>query len=521
MELHNTKILALLAFSISLGAICLWIAKRIQVAYFSPIAKIPCAHPIVPLSRIWILYMKWKGCENDARFRAHKRLGPVIRIAPRSLSVNCIVDGVDKAYGSSFDKPLWYEQAFRGQETSYMFTMLSKQEHTERRRMLAAAYSKTSVQNSTILGELSKDVIAGRLQNRLNACADSQAVVDILRLTKVCLIDFTTGWLFGPGHGTNFLRDDIAADEFLVPFKRSSLGFFWRSEFHNIVEALHRFRLHMIPLECSRSRAAVQDWFSTLCEKRAGGILPQAVTGKGKDQKNDSSISKQLYLALEQSQLSSDQARVSANAELLDHLVASHDVTGIALTYLIYELSQRLSLQESLRKELQSLSPPQETQLAHRIDALPLLNAIVMETLRLHSPNPGPWPRVVPTSGCRLGMYDGIPPGTEISASSYILHRNSTVFPQPEEWRPERWLEADATRRKEMARWFWAFGSGARVCIGNHFALRAMKAVTATVYAEYKTRIEDDKGMAQIDGVVAGPIADRLLIRFSRVDTGT
>ena len=48
-----------------------------------------------------------------------------------------------------------------------------------------------------------------------------------------------------------------------------------------------------------------------------------------------------------------------------------------------------------------------------------------------------------------------------------------------------------------------------------------MKAVAATVYAKFETRIEDDKGMAQVDGVVAGPIADRLLIRFSRVDTGT
>ena len=354
--------------------------------------------------------------------------------------------------------------------------MLSKQEHTERKRMLAAAYSKTSVQNSELLGELSKDVIAGQLQNRLHACVDSQAVVDVLRLTKVCLIDFTTAWLFGPGHGTDFLRDDIAADEFLVPFKKSSLGFFWRSEFHNIVAALHRFRLHMIPLECYRSRAAVQDWFSTLCKKSAkksaGEFLPQAVPSKFKDEKNDSSLSNQLYLALEQSQLSSHQARVSTNTELLDHLVASHDVTGIALTYLIYELSQHPHLQKSLHKELQSLSSPQERQLAHRIDALPLLNAIVMETLRLHSPNPGPWPRLVPASGCRLGVYDGIPPGTEISASSYILHRNSTVFPQPEEWRPERWLEADATKRKEMARWFWAFGSGARMCIGSHFALR-------------------------------------------------
>jgi cytochrome P450 len=44
------------------------------------------------------------------------------------------------------------------------------------------------------------------------------------------------------------------------------------------------------------------------------------------------------------------------------------------------------------------------------------------------------------------------------------------VFPDFETWKPERWLEADKEQKEEMKKWFWAFGSGARMCLGVYFA---------------------------------------------------
>lgn len=41
-----------------------------------------------------------------------------------------------------------------------------------------------------------------------------------------------------------------------------------------------------------------------------------------------------------------------------------------------------------------------------------------------------------------------------------------------------------------------------------------MKSMVAMVYSEFETSIVDDGGMEQIDGVVAGPIGDRLILRF-------
>jgi hypothetical protein len=64
-----------------------------------------------------------------------------------------------------------------------------------------------------------------------------------------------------------------------------------------------------------------------------------------------------------------------------------------------------------------------------------------------------------------------IPARTTISTSSYTLHRNESVFPSPEVWKPERWLEASSEQRAGMMKWFWAFGSGTRMCIGSNLAL--------------------------------------------------
>ena len=157
----------------------------------------------------------------------------------------------------------------------------------------------------------------------------------------------------------------------------------------------------------------------------------------------------------------------------------------------MYELSQRPDLQSSLRGELLSLSPPilypisasnsddSKPRVAlpspRDIDALPLLNAILFETLRVHPSIPGSLPRVTSSSNLQtptpLLGYPNIPPGIRISAQAYSLHRNPDVFPDPETWKPERWREVSQKKRNEMMRWLWAFGSGPNMCIGKSLAI--------------------------------------------------
>ncbi len=75
------------------------------------------------------------------------------------------------------------------------------------------------------------------------------------------------------------------------------------------------------------------------------------------------------------------------------------------------------------------------------LNTLPVLNAVLWETLRFHPPGPGTLMRVAPRGGARVANAGGWrPAGTGVSAQVYTLQRNADAFPQPDEWRLARWL---------------------------------------------------------------------------------
>ena len=365
-----------------------------------------------------------------------------------------------------------------------MFTVLSKRSHAERKRMLASLYSQSHIQSSPELEDISKVIVSGRMRTQVDAWAREHATVDVLAMNKACLLDLTSAWLYGLGNGTDLMTDRAAADRVLGAFKLRSAGFFWRSEFSGMIKFIERFGFHLVPQTAYRSGQLIDEWNSAMCKTASKHLsLDRPSTNNNNEVNSPTSsyplVYAQLRRRLKESDLSSSGEAFEAtlSRELLDHLVASHVASGIILTYLMHNLSQHQPLQRALRDELRRSRASHPTTFPHReaLHNLPLLDAVLMETLRLHSSSPGPWPRRVPVTGssCRLGHFANIPAGTVVSASSYSLHRNGDVFPFPEEWRPERWMDASVQEHGEMMRWFWAFGSGARMCLGRHFAVQS------------------------------------------------
>jgi len=76
-------------------------------AFLSPLARIPNAHWSAPYSRFWVLSIRFNNRENRTLLAAHRRLGPVVRVAPNELSVDGL-DCVRTVYQTAFDKPSWY-----------------------------------------------------------------------------------------------------------------------------------------------------------------------------------------------------------------------------------------------------------------------------------------------------------------------------------------------------------------------------------------------------------------------------
>lgn len=107
------------------------------------------------------------------------------------------------------------------------------------------------------------------------------------------------------------------------------------------------------------------------------------------------------------------------------------------------------------------------------IQSLPYLTAVIKEGLRISMANPSRLPHVVPAGGWDFkGVH--FPAGTLVGCSAYELHFNSTIFPSPRSFRPERWIDATP----EVQKSFFAFGAGSRSCIAKNLAMTELYMAT-------------------------------------------
>ena len=159
--------------------------------------------------------------------------------------------------------------------------------------------------------------------------------------------------------------------------------------------------------------------------------------------------------------------------ELMTALAAGHETTATALAWAFERILSTPGVYAKLREELAAIGG--ESAAPEKIAALPYLDATIKEVLRLRP--------VIPVVGrvlrepTTLGGYE-LPAGTAVGACIYLAHRNPDVYPEPEAFRPERFLNAPP----DPVSWL-PFGGGIRRCIGAQFATYEMKIVLGTMLA--------------------------------------
>ncbi|PSS12811.1 hypothetical protein M430DRAFT_124452 [Amorphotheca resinae ATCC 22711] len=480
----------------------------IYPTFLSPLSKIPKAHFTASILPFWLKWKQRNGATGiHAIFEAHRKCGPVVQISPNEVSVASL-DGLRQIYTGGFEKPEHFAE-FMNYGTPNLVSMLDYKSHSTQKRMISHVYSKSYVLNSKDVQTLSSVLLFDRLLPCLQSVASSSTPLEVHALNEALGMDFTSAYLFGLANSTDFIRDIRTRREYMNNIRTKMRGLY------GSLAATKEQRM--------KATQEVEAFVLSLCQAAERSQVP--------DEKSPTStpntqpvVYSELSSHLCKSSSESDKSHLKATAsEMLDHLLATHETFRVTLTYIQWELSRRPSLQSSLRAELLTLSPsfhPTNSQSPHPLphpqdlSNLPLLDAIVKETLRLYPPTPALSMRVVPPSGTVIDGYS-IPGGVEIGTSAYCLHRNPSVFPEPESWLPERWLAA--SRPPQMNSWFWAFGSGGRMCIGSHFAMHALKAITATTYTHFETTIVDDDGIEQEDTVLAGPKGEKLVLSYRAV----
>jgi cytochrome P450 len=164
--------------------------------------------------------------------------------------------------------------------------------------------------------------------------------------------------------------------------------------------------------------------------------------------------------------------------ELRTLLFAGHETTAIALCWAVDAVGRHPAVAKRLAEELASLPADAD---AEALAKLPYLEAVCNESLRLY-------PIVTEVlrglhEPIELGGYTIRPP-MAVSASILGIHMSPEIYPEPEAFRPERFLE-----RKYGPHEFLPFGGGHRRCIGAAFAGFELQVVLGTLLREFTIKL--------------------------------
>jgi cytochrome P450 len=199
---------------------------------------------------------------------------------------------------------------------------------------------------------------------------------------------------------------------------------------------------------------------------------------------------------------------VELRDELMTLLVAGHETTATALTWALYWIHKLPQVRSRLLEELDSLGANPDSNAIFR---LPYLSAVCSETLRIYPVAMLTFPRVV-KSPCELMGYQ-LEPGTALMGCIYLTHHREDVYPEPKQFKPERFLE-----RQYSAYEYLPFGGGSRRCIGMAFALFEMKLVLAKILSSLELTLADNRPVLPVRrGLTSGPSAVRLVVTGNRL----
>lgn len=181
--------------------------------------------------------------------------------------------------------------------------------------------------------------------------------------------------------------------------------------------------------------------------------------------------------------------------ELMTLLAAGHETTATALTWAFYWIHKLPAVRDRLLQDFRSLDPDDHGGLSR----LPYLHAVCSETLRIHPVGMLTFPRVT-TSTVEITGYS-LEPGTVVVGSIYLTHRRKEIYPDPDQFRPERFLE-----RRFSSFEYLPFGGGTRRCIGMAFAQFEMKLVIKRILSNFELALTNGRFVRPVRrGLTAGP----------------
>lgn len=186
---------------------------------------------------------------------------------------------------------------------------------------------------------------------------------------------------------------------------------------------------------------------------------------------------------------------VEDNREEIDTFIyIGHETTTNGTSATLYYLSRHSRIQQKVYEEIVKIfgDNPSTVLTYSKLQELNFIEMVIKEALRLLPP--------IPIIGRKLTEPTNIagvllPPGKNILISVYALHRDPTVFPNPEIFDPQRFTSDKMEKRDNYS--YIPFSAGPRSCIGEQYAMLEMKAFIVKILLSY--RLLEPKGNCKLN----------------------
>ncbi|TVY66653.1 Benzoate 4-monooxygenase [Fusarium oxysporum f. sp. cubense] len=461
-------------------------------AYFSDpkhLRRYPNFHPLSGITNIPFMIEAVRGFRSKVLREQHRK-HPVIRTGPNALSYGTVQAIKDiYGHGSGCIKGELYE-VLAG--THFHITdVVDKYEHQRKRKAVSAAYALKNMENWEFK-------VADKTERFIRAC-DKACTAPL----KKDMIPNPEDLTFDYRAYTNFFSIDAIADIALsehlhlldrgndvVPAERMDGTKFevnFRNSLHEMARAqsiivwaskwfkFNKWFTGLVSPEFRRRWQANDNW-DALVYNRATERLKRYQDGE-----KLSDIFQALMEDRDGNPRDLEWGEIVAEVAIL--MNAGSDTTGIAMCNAMYWLLKNPECLARLRQEVDAVLDSDEIVAPYdKVKHLPYLRACLDETLRISPSTSFGLPRRTPAEGAYI-LGDFIPGDTTVAISAYVAHRDETVFKDPDQFIPDRWLGKNG---KDLQPYFIAFSAGARGCIGRNISYLEQTVLLASVVHRYE-----------------------------------
>nr|DAB41789.1 TPA_inf: cytochrome P450 CYP332A31 [Mamestra configurata] len=185
-------------------------------------------------------------------------------------------------------------------------------------------------------------------------------------------------------------------------------------------------------------------------------------------------------------------------------ILGSIETSSTTLTYLLHELAYHPDEQEKLYKEVSEALKETGKDVLEYDDLLKVkyITACMQETLRKYPPVPH-LDRIC-NKAYQLTDKLAVEPGTPVFVNVVGIHYNEEWYPEPEQWRPERFINSTDNDNHDFT--FLPFGEGPRFCIGKRYGMMQIRTAIAQMIMKYRFAPDGPKHLETDSySVILGP----------------